>query len=1746
QTLWVFECDWYPLCSPTTLEQWTVDVQVRGDFVRQIDDSPADFTGSLAYSIYYPSGAINLGEVVPLIVDADAPITAALTSLADGQYVRGDGATLIVGGVAQDPTSNIASVEVSVNNGAWEPATGAESWAYAWQSPAQAGAHTFRVRAADVVGHVFTGTQTTVIADAYPPDVNTPIANGAIVTATENIGGRWSVALYGAAQDRLEAGGAPGSGVRAVQALLEGADQVAGQGWQTATLTVLGGSAWDWRLDYLLPALNNDGEVLSDPSGVYTFVVRAVDHVGNQADAALGIALHIDATAPVAALTTTGPSTTTITQSLTLAGVITDPGPVAAGLSGLEIAYTPQEIAAAISPADADMLLHLDEVPGATTFRDAVNHNHASCAGDACPTAGESGVHGSALRFDGVDDYLQTPNGAGLKSGAFTLAAWIWWDGLDTDAVNFITAKGLENYEIHTGGEAGANGIRFIPAGYPESHVDAANAIHAGWNHVAVVYTGEEASVYMDGSLVAARAGIVGANDLSADTAPFSIGRRSNGEQFFDGLLDEVVVLNRALSAPEIEQLYAIGADGRPWLNWHVATLSASGAGVTHTTWSHVVPADLAEGVYQIDLRGSDVLGNRNADASTWTQWKGEIDLASPRLQAGFQWVGQASDAIARTEYTCAAEDFNLVEASFDCPCPTLPGDRQAYDAEWFRTWVSDTAHLYRIETSCIRPGHQPTSTARVAACDRYGHCSETTAGVVTVTHLLDVAIFTPTHGAVLTTTAPVSIAGGVYAGRADGLKALTVTVDSDIIYTATWTPGASSDAAWETAWLTPTAGVHTLRASAADQQGYVLTDTRPILFYVDSEPPAIALPTGALTTAHRLLAGQMILTGPYTETGGVAAIQVQEPGGAWGAAAVLDADTWRYAWFLDGAPNGVPYTLTARITDVAGRTAQQTGAVIVDVATPQPVTVTLAYTNSLGVYTVVTPGDTIRDVLSPTLIVAWTASQSSDLARYYAGWTTTPAQEIGALLSYSPSDRRHAQVSGEAQAYYAHVVGQDVYGNRTWQTVGPIYTDVPTTSDYIADLSYRGWMESGCAQIGADRELVRYAQTGQALTDTQRLYTTWSTDTLRLTWTGADWNNDGDLFIYFDTAPGGATAAYNPYAPTPAITLPIQGGQPLEADFLIWVQDADTAALLTWNGVAWDETLTDTLSGPPYYQLDTTLHPVHTDLAIPFDWLSITVTTPVKMVALASEEGTLRLWAAMPDKNPLNSGWAINTLAEVETAGSPYALTQYYAWDALAPGLCPNAGQFTDADLLVELRADPPGVEVGYLADDLLFLTPGQPLDANLDGRPDAPLPMETNPTLIGEGMVVTYTVRYANAGTDVAPDVVITATARGAVALGSDPLVIVLGDVGAGVTATRQFTGVVDTSVYTASGEVLAIVSDATHGPFDWLWVQHGVDQAAPERVEIEAPLVYIQPYTNTAHGAAYDPSGVSTITLHSRLLPFGLTTTATCADATPQNGQWACNWSVGDARNGDRFTLQAWAMDRFGNGPTGSALLTLTVDTLPPTITLDLASENVLQGAVLGPQEQIVLSGQVADDQRASSAEICITQTGGPYCEPIALKSGATTIGDWSYALKAVGRLDYLSQTLALTGIDGAGNRSTAPLSRTYTVDNVAPAVTVTTWLAHIPAGISTQVLGGTVRDGGGDSQLYMLLTAPGGTLTTTSVTRDGENWQYTFQPDTEGVYSLRIEARDAEGNVSGYGPYVVTVGGTKVYLPLVLRY
>jgi hypothetical protein len=221
-------------------------------------------------------------------------------------------------------------------------------------------------------------------------------------------------------------------------------------------------------------------------------------------------------------------------------------------------------------------------------------------------------------------------------------------------------------------------------------------------------------------------------------------------------------------------------------------------------------------------------------------------------------------------------------------------------------------------------------------------------------------------------------------------------------------------------------------------------------------------------------------------------------------------------------------------------------------------------------------------------------------------------------------------------------------------------------------------------------------------------------------------------------------------------INLPNQLG----ADYVVHIEDATPAQLLHWSGSAW---VNDRALSAPNYLFDADRHPATTDLYLPFNWLGSP--SSLKLVALASEENALRIWAAMPDKNPLNSQRAVSSVG-VPYLTHAFTLTQQYEWPALgAAGVCPSAGQFEDADLHVTLTSNPGGVEVGYLEHDLPGLTlPQSQLDGNLDGITDqANLPLDTNPAPIGQGQTVSYTLHIANDGEAPASGVVVSLTARG-----------------------------------------------------------------------------------------------------------------------------------------------------------------------------------------------------------------------------------------------------------------------------------------------------------------------------------------------------------------------------------------------
>jgi hypothetical protein len=79
------------------------------------------------------------------------------------------------------------------------------------------------------------------------------------------------------------------------------------------------------------------------------------------------------------------------------------------------------------------------------------------------------------------------------------------------------------------------------------------------WHILAIIYDGQQEKIYMDGKEVYAWA----VGRLSVAPSDIKIGRHADFEGgFWNGLIDNVMIWNRALSEDEIEQLYEL-QDGK-------------------------------------------------------------------------------------------------------------------------------------------------------------------------------------------------------------------------------------------------------------------------------------------------------------------------------------------------------------------------------------------------------------------------------------------------------------------------------------------------------------------------------------------------------------------------------------------------------------------------------------------------------------------------------------------------------------------------------------------------------------------------------------------------------------------------------------------------------------------------------------------------------------------------------------------------------------------------------------------------------------------------------------------------------------------------------------------------------------------------------------------------------------------------------------------------------------------------------
>ncbi len=992
---------------------------------------------------------------------------------------------------------------------------------------------------------------------------------------------------------------------------------------------------------------------------------------------------------------------------------------------------------------------------------------------------------------------------------------------------------------------------------------------------------------------------------------------------------------------------------------------------------------------------------------------------------------------------------------------------------------------------------------------------------------LLFSTIVYPYSGSTLTNTAPISVTVGVYA--VESAQTITVTLNGAALETSSWASGTLTDSAWSTTWVPTGEGVYTLTAALSDWAGHVQTETIPIKITVDTSYPSVTLTTQAITTAHTTVPFAAPLIGTAMDTLGVAQVEV-DPGGAGWQFANVSAGDWQFQWDLEWNPDGETIPVFVRVIDLANQVTEITQNVFVDISPPSAVTVTLALSQSSG-NVVVSETQTIYQA-NPTMLISWTASTDGyGLAGYFVGWTTSPTATLTELTPYADASLAHVQVLGEAEIVYAHIVVIDNAGNQRVQTFGPFYIDGPATPDLIVDLDYQGWRFSGATQLSADQEIVRAPATAGSMIS-QTMFASWDADALRLDWVGGDWDHDGDMFIYLDTESGGATRLYNPYTTTASTVITLPTG--MTADALIWVQTNQTATLLTWDGIAWvaSQILTDA-----QYRWTETAQAQFTGLYLPFALLQIDGTDSLGLLAVASEENALQLWAAAPDRNPLNSPVVINTGALLQDL-SRFSLLHYFSWPNLALGVLVNENRFENGNLSLTIAASPAGTQLGYLESDLLnLLNPSTPLDADLDGVVDVALPFDLDIYPVNLGQMVTYTITYVNTGPYTLTEVSLVMTATDTIILNtSSPFTVSIGSVGPGITGTVVLTGIVQTNADHKAVELDIALSDQTHGTYEWFWLHHAMDTLGPDAPEFYLIDLYTPPYTQTIGGQTWDPSGTPIQTLEIDPQSTRSITTLTCFDTYPMDSSWGCHWNPELFSDSDWVKMRVRSTDSFGNEGTWSEWITLTIDSQPPTITVDPAFDGAIADGFIGPDEARIF-GQITDNYAATGYEVCEWQSNLPVCNLYEIISPTLT-ANWSYGMAVLDQ-DGTPYTITLRSQDAANNYS-SPLTRTFLIDSIPPVITSTQTQVQVDVvnyliGQVTggPILAGSIVDGGAVGTLVMRVIFPNGEIAWQPVAAIGNTWFYTPVLTLAGEYLFNLEASDQAGNLSVGETFTLTV-------------
>jgi hypothetical protein len=206
---------------------------------------------------------------------------------------------------------------------------------------------------------------------------------------------------------------------------------------------------------------------------------------------------------------------------------------------------------------------HFEEGSGTTAHDSSGNGNDGTLLDDNptnadgdTPPQWVSGRYGGALQYDGVDDLVLISSLNPIQNRAINNFAFVVWikSTADTGTIQQVFEGHTRTGEIYLEGRLPGTLSFYIRDDSGTAHSIATSPLALNnWYFIAGTYDGSTQRIYVNGNLISSASW----SNAFTITTGISVGRDYElNIQYFRGIIDELEIFNRALSAAEISDLY--------------------------------------------------------------------------------------------------------------------------------------------------------------------------------------------------------------------------------------------------------------------------------------------------------------------------------------------------------------------------------------------------------------------------------------------------------------------------------------------------------------------------------------------------------------------------------------------------------------------------------------------------------------------------------------------------------------------------------------------------------------------------------------------------------------------------------------------------------------------------------------------------------------------------------------------------------------------------------------------------------------------------------------------------------------------------------------------------------------------------------------------------------------------------------------------------------------------------------------